>query len=188
LIEFATPPCASIDAVIFELSTAWESAERAAAETGLQIVHEPFSSVFADDPSVWSEHLLCRRLRAYRQQLANTQGYSLSPRQLNFSAEMASTQLHFGGIGFASLPHLLANLYAEEAALAVAAAGSGGQAALTRRWSLYRATLPNAPLVGFPDLPSWTLEAWAMAAGRMPLLVDNPGHSRAELVADALAQ
>jgi hypothetical protein len=180
LLEMVTPPCEGVDDLICALSIAWAASEDAANSAGCFTNHSAFAPTTADDSSIWSDHNLCRRLREYRQFSAKQHGGSLSRRLLNFSAEIAATQLHFGGIPWEEFGDFIAGLYRFEpwllscAAAEAATKDVSAREIVARRWNLYRDALQGYPLVGFPDLEEWSIKSWARAIGQMPMLPTRP--------------
>ena len=145
---------------------------------GLAISTESVLDVRADDPSVVSPLSFFRNLRHYRSMLVHGNGpkeFRAAQGFENYAAVIAATQTHVGGIDWWKRPNLLNQLYSVEplilpwAALQCSDGFASAFQLLAKRWEGYRAVFAGFPLVGFPDLPSWSIDAWAEALLRSPV-------------------
>lgn len=171
LMELAVGPFSQLQDLSFEIGRAFGALERAAAAAGLSVCHTPFldSSVGVDE-AVWSPHPLCRALREYRLELATQRGETWDRATTNFSAYVAATQIHVGGVSWGDLNACVDRLYAVEHGVAPLAYLSARQplTAFKRRWAGYLATVGEFPLVGVPRFEEWSVDWWLQALTRMP--------------------
>lgn len=187
LLEIVTPPAADLHALSRALNRGWNELEKAAASCGLVIRHEPLLRVSPSDARVVSPHALPRALRDYRMRRAAEDGRILTPDEQNFSAGLAATQVHVGGLGWHQRTSFVEALYAfEPGMIGLEHVGVGGPVRARdvahTRWSWYRAAVGGA-LVGFPDLEAWTLENFFYALRHAPHLEQPPpNHPEAFLV------
>jgi hypothetical protein len=149
--------------------------EEEASNVGVTVSSTPFCSVGPDHPSTRSESALAQSLRAYRRALLEKQGRTVSPELDNFSAVIAATQVHIGGLEWWISPTLIPALYSLEATLlgcSYLCCNLSGppEYAAAKRWAGYAETLRGCPLVGFPDLNEWTRASWIAALTCTPTI------------------
>jgi hypothetical protein len=142
-------------------------------EVGLDLRMSPFCCVGADHPATWRTSHLAESLRSYRHDLLLQQGRHPTPKLLNFSAVIASTQVHVGGLAWWTKPQIIAALYSYETTilgLSYLLTNSQGtpEDSVVRRWKGYRDVLEGIPLVGFPQLEQWNKTGWLDALRRSP--------------------
>jgi hypothetical protein len=147
---------------------------RAAEMVGAKVSNNANLSLSASDPRVVSDRPEYQALRHYRSLLLRRRNQSVDPEFANYAAVIAATQTHIGGTSWWKSPELISRLYAlEPALLAWTSAlalepGVSIEELLKFRWRGYDAVFQGHPLVGFPDLEGWTLDAWCEA------LLDSP--------------
>ena len=180
LMEIELPPVGTVERMVELLAPAMVAAMRQAERLGLTARFQPFLPEPVDHVAVFSEHSLCVALREYRKKVnANRPEILPNSEVMNFSAYIAATHFHFGGIGWEQLETLMNGLYCTESEmvpLSWQSVTKNQTGALQKRWSGYQACLGHLPLVAFPDLPQWTLENWFDALCRMPFAVTPDNH------------
>jgi hypothetical protein len=157
--------------------------DRAGSGSNIDVCHRPFCSVAGDHPSTLAISDRARSLLDYREALLSAHGRTVPLELLNFSAVIAATQIHVGGIDWWSETGTIERLYSfEPDILALAYRNCYLQDVavnpICRRWRGYRAVLGNLPLVGFPDLRGWCRESWIDALLCSPCLespISEPG-------------
>ncbi|MBL8624428.1 MAG: hypothetical protein JNK64_24180 [Myxococcales bacterium] len=175
LLEIALAPATSVDALGAPLAELLGAIERAATEIGLSVLHEPFARYPATEALLWRSDAYRAELRRYRERWLRARGIAPRPDLINFSAVLAATQIHVGGLDAINNPAVVERLYTCEppilwyAFLNTSSALPIGDRVRARHGT-YHAALPDCPLLGFPDLPAWTVAAWADALSRMPQL------------------
>lgn len=173
LIEIATGPHDSLNELATALTSAFASVKGCADEIGIQLSLQPHLK----GPLPESPWPLFHRLRQTRRIARDAVGLPRSRRAENYAAGIAAVQLHVGGLHWGTRPEWISRLYAFEPELLGQLSGSPVARAvgLQRRWRAYREAFPGNPLIGFPDMPAWSLENWAEALGNTPLLVADRG-------------
>ena len=143
-----------------------------AKELNQEIEFRPFLRSGIADEQVKSQHSLCRSLHNYRTALNAERPEVLdSPSLINFSAYIASTHFHLGGVPFAKLESVVNQMYQLEpdtmcfAWQQVADVDRDPK----RRFDGFNKTANGLPLVGFPDLDAWNVDDWADALLKMPV-------------------
>ncbi len=150
--------------------------ERAGRACHIDVRHRPFCSVSADHPLTLTPSARSRPLLAYRESLLRARGRTVPLELLNFSAVIAATQIHVGGIDWWSEPAIVERLYSFEPDLQSFAyrnwRSDDGQMGnpVCQRWQGYKALLGEYPLLGFPNLREWSKESWIAALLESPSL------------------
>jgi len=181
LMEIELPPVKTVKRMTELLASTMDAAVRQAEQIDLVAWFQPFLSEPVDHAAIMCEHSLCVALRNYRKQInANRPEVLANPAVMNFSATIAATHFHLGGIGWEQLETLMNGLYClepEMTALSWQAVSECPSDGVQKRWKGYQKCLGHLPLVAFPDLPQWTLNDWFAALCRMPL-ADTPDNHR----------
>jgi len=179
-MEIELPPVKTVESMVELLAPAMDAAVRQAEQLGLVALFQPFLPEPVDHVGIMSEHSLCVALRDYRKQInANRPEILTNPAVLNFSAYIAATHFHFGGIAWNELEKVVNGLYCiepEMTALSWQAVSEYQSVGIQKRWEGYQKCLGHLPLVAFPDLPQWTLDDWFAALCRMPLAETPDNH------------
>lgn len=187
LIEIAIGPFGTVNDLHAEIQRAIDLVDTASAAVGLTRGRHPFlESPFADY-ATWSAHGLGRALRAYRTVELRRKGGDLTDTfLLNFSAYIAATQVHVGGVSWSRLPALVGWLYGVEPWVSSDVYRLLPEAFRDpeRRWRGYLGCLGHLPLVGFPPGAEWTLDTWAAHLAAMPPLGDAARGSAVETIRD----
>lgn len=177
LMELSTPPAATIGELRLSLRTVWEALDGAALATGLAVVHEAHSRVSPAHRSLSPLTTRSIALREYRFREALVRGFPLSEGRANFSAAIAATQIHIGRVAWHNEPGIVEDLYLDEPyflPLEYRAFGKArGRWLAQSRWRRY-ARGCFGPLVGYPDLHSWDLDAWIKGMAKSPHLAAPP--------------
>jgi hypothetical protein len=84
---------------------------------------------------------------------------------INYAAVIAATQTHVGGTQWWKTKKFISNLYSFEPEILLISSSKSHSS----RWAGYSAVFRGMPLVGFPDLPSWSMESWTKALFHSPL-------------------
>jgi len=180
LMEIELPPVKTVEQMTELLAPAMNTALRQAERLGLVALFQPFLPEPVDHAAIMSEHSLCVALRDYRKQINTNRPEILkNPAVMNFSACIAATHFHIGGISWEQLETLMNGLYClepEVTPLSWQAITENPESALQQRWSGYQACLGHFPLVAFPDLPQWTRDDWFAALCRMPFAETSDNH------------
>lgn len=180
LMEIELPPRRTLGEMYSLLGFAMDLAVGQASELMLLAHFTPFLPEPVDDKAIWSEHSLCVALREYRRRINVARPDVLNdPRILNFSAYIAATHLHLGGIGWSALPRLIDGLYRVEPDIVPftwRAIGDFQPDWPSKRWKGYLGCLGHLPLVAFPELPDWSLDNWFEALCQMPLADTADNH------------
>lgn len=156
------------------LRTTWDALLEAAHAAGASIHSKPFLPISTQDASVVSPLKEFRRLRHYRAKLYELRGQTPDREHVNYAAVIAATQTHIGGTAWWHLEDLIERIYSREpemlywSALGVTTNLSRMQQLIRARWSGYKEVFQGYPLIGFPQIPRWTLDSWIMA------LLDSP--------------
>ena len=169
LMELATAPCANLQELEGRLKEAWSQMSQAAATLGFHLALRP--QLARPWPS--SPLPVFEALRWTRHQVRAHAGLPPDPDIENYAAGIAATQIHVGGLDWRRRPHLVEALYAFEPGLvgwSAEALGPDRANLLRHRWTAYPAAFPGNPLIGFPVGAGWSLETYAEALGRTPLL------------------
>ncbi len=177
LLEVVLPPVTNLRAYPDLWSAVWADVRRACAKRGLAAQCEPQCRVRPDDMRLWSDAELPTRLRAYRRRQADTRGVRLDRGAENFSAGIASTQIHVGGMPWIQDASVVNDLYRMEpdmlmAEVALLVSSGQSRSVLGQRWKAY-CRGGFGPLVGFPDFRSWSIGRWVSALLQAPHLEDR---------------
>ena len=180
LMEIELPPVKTVERMAELLEPAMDASRWQAEQLGLVALFHPFLPEPTDHVGIMSEHSLCVALRNYRKQInANRPEILMNPAVMNFSAYIAATHFHIGGIGWNELEKVMNELYCIEPEItakswqAISEYPSDG---VQKRWEGYQKCLGHLPLVAFPDLQKWTLADWFAALCRMPLAETTDNH------------
>ena len=171
LLEFEFAPMSSIADFEPVLRSSMQSVLQVANELKLDIEFRPFLRRDVPDEQVESQHSLCRSLRNYRRALNADRPEVLNqPSLINFSAYIASTHFHIGGIPKTAVAYLLNKMYQLEPQVMQFAWSQVADVDRNpkRRFDGFYKTAQGLPLVGFPDLENWNLESWSDALLKMP--------------------
>ena len=171
LIEIATGPFDSLVDLGAALHSAVRSVDSAAKSLDLTMRFQPQLT----GPLPESPLPLFQRLRQTRRKARAAAGMPRRRRAENYAAGIAAVQLHVGGLNWGRRLHWMERLHGFEPALLGQLSGTPAARSrmLRRRWLAYRDAFPGNPLIGFPNLPNWTLSNWAEALAATPLLIDD---------------
>jgi hypothetical protein len=89
----------------------WTDIAHACEKHRLICRSEPTCRVDPADEQLFSSAELPTRLRSYRRRQARNRGVSLSRSTENFSAGLAATQVHVGGLPWRARPFIIRDLY-----------------------------------------------------------------------------
>ena len=180
LMEIELPPVNTVEQMTELLAPAMNAAVQQAEKLALVARFQPFLPEPIDHEAITSKHSLCVALRDYRKRInANHSEILANPAIMNFSATIAATHVHIGGIGWEQLETLMDGLYRlepEMTPLSWQAVTDNPADGLQKRWSGYQSCLGHLPLVAFPDLPQWTLDNWFAALYQMPFAETLDNH------------
>ena len=171
LLEFEFAPMSCISDFEPVLRSSMQTVLQVANNLKLEIEFRPFLRRDVPNEQVESQHSLCRSLRHYRRRLNADRPEVLNqPSLINFSAYIASTHFHTGGIPKTAVAGLLNKLYQLEPQVMQFAWSQVADVDRDpkRRFHGFCETAQGLPLVGFPDLKEWTLESWSEALLEMP--------------------
>lgn len=185
VMEIELPPVATVQQIYELLAPAMEIASGQAEKLGLAARFEPFLPEPVDHAAIASEHSLCVALREYRKLVnADRPEITANPQWMNFSAYIAATHFHLGGVGWGELQAVINGLYCLEPGVTPFSwqyVAENHRNALQKRWQGYWTCLGRLPLVAFPDLEAWTLDSWFNALCRMPLAETPDNHCGGEV-------
>lgn len=173
LMELEFPPSDRLESLRPKIFQAFRVVKQAANDSGLVALHWPRAPWEADHAGAVVMTDQIDSLWTYRRALHK--GNCLSTTDLNFSAVIASSQLHVGGIDWLEHDYLVDRLYRLEADAGKVAwepyrkRGQDLRTLTHRRWEGYERVCRKLPLYGFPDFDRWTTEAWRAALRRSPL-------------------
>lgn len=179
LFELTTPPVTHLEQIAETFVRAVDLIDQAAAAVGLRRSETP---VLSDDAFAHVELPVEPRaemLRRYRAPLLhNGLDAHVKRRWLNFSAGLASTQMHISGLVPSSLGAQINALYALEPELrrAIYSEFPDPVKLFRERWAGYFAVLGETPLIGYPAWENWSLSGWSESLGQMPCL--NPSRTQ----------
>lgn len=170
LLEVAFAYCTNVAELHASALNLFSIIERLAKNLGLSVAHEAFLPLAASHSRTISNLKEFRELRAYRAKLFEIRGQNPDEAHLNYAAVIAATQIHVGNTQWWQQPHYVPHLYSHEPAIIGLTYGlSRSQYPISQRWEGYSKVFADCPLVGYPDLPTWTLETWTQALLQSPL-------------------
>ncbi len=172
LMEVAFAYEGNLEAMALTISRTFEVMDEVALKLGLRVEMEPVLAISPLHERVVSPLSEFRALRNYRRLLLLKKGLTGEESSLNYASVIAATQTHIGGTFWWLRPGLVEQLYRFEPALLqlTASATESGEGLLRSRWSAFCEVFEGYPLVGYPDLPSWSFESWTDGLMRSPLV------------------
>ena len=142
-----------------------------ALDTKLVVDLEPNLALNPLDPRLLSELYEMSKLRYYRSKLLQKRGLASSHPTCNYASVIASTQVHIGGLRWWESDDIIQKLYLLEPTILPFAFADHDDARqiVKTRWGGYETVFLGFPLVGFPELSSWSITNWADALAKSPL-------------------
>ena len=164
LLELVLPPVKNLWKYSELWQRIWSDFERVCKKLQMNPCCEPQCRVDTADDRLFSVAEVPTRLRAYRRRQARNLGVSLSRSAENFSAGLAATQVHIGGLPWMVQSSIVSKLYRIEplalsAELQLTPTDEDPQNEVNQRWAAYQSGLAGT-LLGVPHLLEWTVDAW----------------------------
>ena len=174
LLEISTRPFHNLHELGSHLDYLWDLIQVAANSTGLAIFSSGTIEIPADHQRLVSDLDEFVQLRKYRENLLAINKTPADLILINYAASIAATQVHIGNSYWWNIPSYVETLYSYETAVAqITSRGSNA----SRRWSGYMGLFSNYPLVGFPNMPAWSMDNWLNALIKSPLAFTDSEHS-----------
>lgn len=196
-IKFESPPhmleiafgwYENLNDLAADVELTWRTIENAASQLGLFVSLVPFGDHFLKPATGALRDSKGLELAESRARFLTEITGSADTHILDFTKFTAGTQVHIGGIDWFNDPTRIEALYSLEpvtswysALLASQLDQKNAIALLIRRKSVYDRCFPTFPLIGVPDFPNWTLEAWVdgMLNGPLTGKSEDPTSGRA---------
>lgn len=172
LFEIAVAYEESLDQLYSNLKLSFDAIHSAAHMNQLKVSSQCLLDIPGNHTSITSPLSDFVALRHYRTKLFEMRNEAPDPDAVNYASKIAATQIHIGGLKWWRDPQYLNRLYQLEPSTlnwGIRHAESASPSLLKERWKGYRAVFANYPLVGFPALPSWSIDNWVDALIRSPL-------------------
>jgi hypothetical protein len=184
MLEIAFSYHSSLAELKSEIQAVWSSILSAQKMSGMRVlsvskIHPP--KLDRNEQALIDSDYLA--LSDTRRAMFARRSESVNEKIVDFPSYMAATQIHVGGLAWWDQPNLLPHLYSIETAIQAYSYDLSSEvnpAALSAvRWQAYSGVFKGLPLLGFPDMPSWTLDNWVEAMCDSVLVnADETGYTK----------